>query len=309
MRTVGASRLALPAFTLIEALVVVAIIAVLMAILLPALSYSRKRAQATMCQTHLHTLGHGVSLYAMQNREALLPSRMPNLGDRVNWRIQIKGGLKFRPTFLSVLASAVGIPPFRRPMATQDEVDADGQTGGQQNFASDLLVCPAVPAWLDERNGAYGYNYQFLGNSRLIEGGGPEDFKNWPVRLARVRFPGRCVAVADSMGTAASFPPAERREYLDNSRDANRFGNEGFNLDPPTVDASRGEMADLETGVRTSVDPRHSSRTAVLWMDLHASAESLHQLGYNVNADGTVALRGRNQLFHPAGRDEAWIVE
>ncbi|GMV98111.1 MAG: hypothetical protein AMXMBFR83_24640 [Phycisphaerae bacterium] len=300
----GRRGLPFRAFTLLEVLVTAAMIALLVAILVPALASSRRQAQATICLGQLHTLGHGLSFYAQQYREVLPPSRLPDLGDRVNWRVQIRGGLKYRPTFLSILASSVGIPPFAQPMPTRDAVDAAGQKGSQQNYISDLLVCPGVPGWRDERNGSYGYNYQFLGNSRLRIGGGPTDFKNWPVAGSRIRSPVRCVAVADSLGTAASF--AQRREYLDNARDPDRAGNEGFNLDPPTVDRVDGEMADLDTGVRTAVHGRHSGRGAVLWLDLHASAETPGQLGYLVAADGIVALQGRNHLFHPTGRDAAW---
>ncbi len=52
-------------FTLIELLVVVAIIAVLVSILLPALSRARNAAKSTVCMTHLRSIGLGVQQYAM----------------------------------------------------------------------------------------------------------------------------------------------------------------------------------------------------------------------------------------------------
>ena len=56
-------------FTLIELLVVVAIIAVLVAMLLPALSRAREQAQSVACMSSLRQVGLGVILYTNANNE------------------------------------------------------------------------------------------------------------------------------------------------------------------------------------------------------------------------------------------------
>jgi hypothetical protein len=206
------------------------------------------------------------------------------------------------------MGAYVGVPAFNQPMSTKSGVDRYGEAGDRQNYSNPTYICPSVPDWTDERNGCYGYNYQFLGNSRLLDTNDPVSFKNWPVRMMSIRSPGRCVAVADAMGTAASF--AHPRNYLNNARDSDRYGNEGFNLDPPRVDPVNGEMADLEGNppLRAAVHPRHLDRAAVLWLDAHGSTASFQELHYDVATDGVVTFNGDNRLFSPDGRDQAWTV-
>ena len=308
-----------PAFTLIELLVVVAIIALLVSILLPALSGVRKKGRATKCMANLHVLGHGISIYATEYNDALLPSRMPKLDD-CNTYAMLYGSRKYRPTFLAMMSVAVSMPPFADPKACKTDTDRYGEAGDRQNYASPVYVCPSVAEWTDERNGSYGWNYQFLGNSRnVIKYDFESGYRNWVVRLAQIRHPGRTVAVADCMGTAASWPPMERREYANNERDADRFGNEGFNLDPPRVDPVDGEMAnfDSSTQSRTAADPRHADKANILWLDSHVSSQALAQLGYKLEPDGVVSFatevepddEADNSKWTGNGLDLPWTPE
>ncbi len=70
------------AFTLIELLVVISIIALLIAILLPALSSARKQAQFTQCLINTKQLGTATSAYLVDNKD-----QMPRGAEGVDYNL------------------------------------------------------------------------------------------------------------------------------------------------------------------------------------------------------------------------------
>lgn len=67
------------AFTLVELLVVVGIIAVLVAILLPTLARVRAHAISTQCQTNLRSIGQGAHMYAAENKGYFPPAQVDSI--------------------------------------------------------------------------------------------------------------------------------------------------------------------------------------------------------------------------------------
>jgi len=64
------------AFTLVELLVVIGIMALLMGMLMPALSKARQQAVSLACQANLRTCGQMMILYAQDNKDALFPHKL-----------------------------------------------------------------------------------------------------------------------------------------------------------------------------------------------------------------------------------------
>lgn len=83
-------------FTLVELLVVLAVIGILAALLLPALGRGRERAQSTVCANSLRQLGLAFQLYLHDNAE-VFPTSSPHTGlgpqpeDWVWWQVSPDG--------------------------------------------------------------------------------------------------------------------------------------------------------------------------------------------------------------------------
>jgi prepilin-type N-terminal cleavage/methylation domain-containing protein len=78
------------AFTLVELLVVIGIIALLISILLPTLSKAREAGERTVCLSNLRELGNAIRIYAAQNKDQIPIGYMDQhqFSYFVNWRNQ-----------------------------------------------------------------------------------------------------------------------------------------------------------------------------------------------------------------------------
>ena len=91
-RTTNANR----GFTLVELLVVIAVIALLASLLLPALAKAKSRALRTLCVSNMRQWGIALSLYASDNND-FFPANLDDAGGLSNHGTNI---VRFWETYL-----------------------------------------------------------------------------------------------------------------------------------------------------------------------------------------------------------------
>jgi prepilin-type N-terminal cleavage/methylation domain-containing protein len=117
------------AFTLVELLVVIAVIAILAALLLPALASTKERARAIICCSNLKQWGLATHIYAENNSELLPPTGLQGSNSNSFWYIQLPKEMNLG-TYTSM--------PWR--------------TNAQADLRPSIWICPSNPLRSDGTN-------------------------------------------------------------------------------------------------------------------------------------------------------------
>lgn len=291
-------------FTLIELLVVIAIIAVLIGLLLPAIGSARKSARTLRCSSGMRQLAIGWSIYANENQDLSVPGQPGRYANEELNLYRLGNGRHYRPRWYAVIGAAAGFDAYTSPSEERDDEHTAVIDG------SDVFHCPEAAQWTSSRNYGYGYNYQFLGNTRFREDNESAGFINFPVRAVSIDA-SATVLFADSMGTAAGKRAVDRtpnREDGSRDPDLRAMGGHGYALDPPRL-AENSDFADRRNRSaehRSGPDPRHNGTSSVAFADGHVAVYRPDELGYQLDSEGRFLTEGEeatNRLFSGSRRD------
>ncbi|MFN0136444.1 MAG: prepilin-type N-terminal cleavage/methylation domain-containing protein [Phycisphaerae bacterium] len=305
-RNQPSNRVSAYAFTLIELLVVVAIISTLIAILLPSLSVARATTRTSICASNMRQLGVGAAMYADANRGSMIPGRPARFGDNSLNVYPVGNGLQWRPRWYVRMGAECGFYAFNEPSTDPARDNTLLITSGT------VFTCPEVAERLNNRNAPYGYNFQFLGNTRFKGGQEARGFIRFPVKIENLNAAGTVMA-ADALGTAAGRPAATRTDYrIDGGSELTAIGNHAWSLDPPRLTATSDYCDDNNRTPenRSAPDERHRTRANTLFVDGHVTALSARSLGYVQDGDGRFLAELpnsadiTNRLFSGSGRDD-----
>lgn len=186
MSTRSSVGLRTAAFSLVELLVTIAIIAALSAALLPALGHAREQARRTICAAHLAELGKALHLYAGEHRGMALP-------------------------LAYTAPELIGGGPAIYWWGTNDETGVDHTRGFVWPFlrgdlkAGGLFECPSQP-WGSYRpqggaaavTSTYGYNGYYLSPPHTPGWSGAIGHRRWQ-NLDGLVLPQRIFAFADTL--------------------------------------------------------------------------------------------------------------
>ncbi len=233
------------AFTLTELLIVISVIALLMAILVPALAAARSRGRTLACKSNLRQLLLACIGYATENDDAYVPAASDMWDNSGLHRWHGRRVSRHDP-----------FDPLRGPLVGYL---ADGRIKECPGKA-DYLKVQDWKTNFEQGCGGYGYNMTYIG-SRLWQNGlqSIEDWKNSyasTTHMAEVTAPGRTLMFAD---TAIANDKRYLIEYS--------FAEPPFSV--------RNGLPVTEFYMSPSIHFRHRSRANIGWADGHIDPQRL----------------------------------
>jgi prepilin-type N-terminal cleavage/methylation domain-containing protein/prepilin-type processing-associated H-X9-DG protein len=185
------------AFTLVELLVVIGIIAILVAILLPALSRAREAGAAAACLSNLRQVGQALHMYANDN-DGLCPVKAPP----APW----SSGNSFIQTLLLQRTRAVPLDDANFEAYTYLRCPKADATDRDLALAKHSSTS-AFGMWVDDLASFPGQRWRFYSAYTINEGtfhwhgSNPGPYVPTPTKLSSIRPPANYIYAFDGRGT------------------------------------------------------------------------------------------------------------
>ncbi|HSW46929.1 MAG TPA: prepilin-type N-terminal cleavage/methylation domain-containing protein [Phycisphaerae bacterium] len=266
-------------FTLIEVLVVTAVVALLVSILLPSLARARNQAKGALCLSNLGQIGKGLVLYLGQHRDRYPEhSSRSSMSPRKRW------------------------PDYLHPQMKQEKIyECPSLTAEQKEHCT--------KAWAHDpgkRYGGYGYNFQYLGNSRT--GTAVPDWQTpYHAPASSIRMPALTLAVADTRGSKAGKPEnlvgqgGAAVYVVDPPLGSKDLGSKGARAgnDPAKLWYEGGTQPVTDEYLwRSRPEERHLGKVNALFADGHAESIKVDKLDGR-QADGAGDNRYYSGVYDP----------
>jgi prepilin-type N-terminal cleavage/methylation domain-containing protein/prepilin-type processing-associated H-X9-DG protein len=232
-------------FTLLELLIVIAILALLMSILLPSLNRAKELARKAVCLSNIRHLALSNHLYAQDNDGHFVLAAediwWPNLKRWHGERDSVNEAFDPQRSPMMPQMGSAGLkecPSFRK------EFDFSDESGQEAAFEAGC--------------GGYGYNASYIGGRNDRYGASPVAAAH-SARLEDIRNPGETVMFTDS--AFVTMIGSSRRKV------AYSF------CEPPFWQLNAGPPSDMRPN--PTIDFRHLDQCNVAWADGHATSRSL----------------------------------
>jgi prepilin-type processing-associated H-X9-DG protein/prepilin-type N-terminal cleavage/methylation domain-containing protein len=241
-------------FTLVELLVVIAVIAILVAMLLPVVRVVKQQAKAVMCKSNLKQLSTALTVY--ENENGIFPNGFDDLSHQVE-------------------------PPYGYP----GTASCDKQGWWWFHFLAGTLgknVEKGTVFWCPSRStedpfvlcGNYGVNRSICKDAPGITGVIGSEFVGKPLGLDQIRRPAQTLLVIDSGYSLISW------RGVTNNTDIEPFENpmrlEAFYVPGLAINSKRTIFPGFESD---ALDGRHPNRTVnVVFADGHSARLSADDL-------------------------------
>ena len=180
------------AFTLVELLVVIGVIAVLVGLLLPALTSARKSSDRTRCLSNLHHIAVAYQLYLDDHQQRVmrvnpLPTETNLVSPQAPSLVEVLNPyLAKTPPRLTPTGVPAGNDVFRCPT---DQLTSKETAAGAMTFPASIVVT----TYFDAEGSSYEYNFYF--NASAID---PVTGTNrvWNQALANAKSPRQFVPLS-----------------------------------------------------------------------------------------------------------------